>query len=233
MSSGAHARAILLLGLPLVGGHVAQFAIGMTDTIMLGWYGALELAGVTLAGSYFFTLFLLGSGFAFAVMPLVAAAAGSGEDRQVRRATRMGLWLSLLFGVFAMPLMLWSKPILLLLGQEEDVTDIAAQYLRVAGWGIFPALLVMAIKSYLAALERTQIVLWITVTAALVNVLCNYSLIFGNWGAPELGILGAAIASLVTQAVSLIFVVVLPFCVFGSNNRNICFTIVVNLWSEP
>ena len=208
MSSGAHARAILLLGLPLVGGHVAQFAIGMTDTIMLGWYGALELAGVTLAGSYFFTLFLLGSGFAFAVMPLVAAAAGSGEDRQVRRATRMGLWLSLLFGVFAMPLMLWSKPILLLLGQEEDVTDIAAQYLRVAGWGIFPALLVMAIKSYLAALGRTQIVLWITVTAALVNVLCNYSLIFGNWGAPELGILGAAIASLVTQAVSLIFVVV-------------------------
>ena len=57
-------------------------------------------------------------------------------------------------------------------------------------------------------MERTQIVLWITVTAALVNVLCNYSLIFGNWGAPELGILGAAIASLVTQAVSLIFVVV-------------------------
>jgi len=73
---------------------------------------------------------------------------------------------------------------------------------------LFPALLVMVMKSYLAALERTHIVLWITVVAAIVNGLCNYALIFGNWGAPELGVVGAAIASLVTQAVSLIAVIV-------------------------
>ncbi|MGR3615253.1 MAG: MATE family efflux transporter [Paracoccaceae bacterium] len=208
MTTSGHASAILTLGLPLVGGHVAQFAIGMTDTIMLGWYGAEELAGVTLAGSYFFTLFLLGSGFAFAVMPLVAAAVGAGEDRQIRRSTRMGLWLSLMYGVVIMPMMIWSEPILLLLGQQEDVATIASGYLRIAGWGVFPALLVMVFKSYLAALERTQIVLWITILAAIVNGFFNYAFIFGNWGAPELGVTGAALASIITQIVSLVCVLI-------------------------
>ncbi len=199
-------RALSVLGLPLVGGHVAQFAIGMTDSVMLGWYGAAALAAVTLAGSYFFVFFLMGAGFAIAVMPLVAAAAGAGEERQIRRATRMGLWLSLLYGVAAMPLLLFSEIILLTLGQPPEVAGPAATYLQLAGWGLFPALLVMVFKSYLAALERTQIVLWITILAAVVNGLVNYALIFGNWGAPELGIAGAAYASITTQTVSLLAV---------------------------
>ncbi len=209
MSPGGHARAIAVLGLPLIGGHVAQFAIGLTDTVMLGWYGVEELAAVTLGATYFFSIFLLGSGFAFAVMPMVAAAAGAGEERQIRRSTRMGLWLSLAYGALAMPLLWWSEPILLLLGQEPEVAYAAAAYLRIAGWAIFPALLYMVAKSYLAALERTQIVLWLSVIGAVLNALVNYALIFGNWGAPELGITGAAIASLVTNGVS--FVLVLAY----------------------
>ncbi|UWQ77827.1 MATE family efflux transporter [Leisingera sp. S132] len=204
-----HVRAIAVLGLPLIGGHVAQFAIGLTDTVMLGWYGVDELAAVTLGSSYFFSIFLLGSGFAFAVMPMVAAAAGAGEERQIRRSTRMGLWLSLAYGVAAMPLLWWSEAILLALGQEAKVAHDAAEYLRIAGWSLFPALLYMVAKSYLAALERTQIVLWLSVFAAVINALVNYALIFGNWGAPELGITGAAIASLVTNGVS--FVLVLAY----------------------
>ena len=206
MTKGGHLRAVSLLGFPLVGGHVAQYAIGMTDSLMLGWYGAEALAAVTLAGSYFFVFFLMGAGFAFAVMPLVAAAAGAGEERQIRRATRMGLWLSLLYAVAAMPVLLFSEYILLALGQNPEVAGPASAYLQLAGWGLFPALLVMVLKSYLAALERTQIVLWITILAAVVNGLVNYALIFGNWGAPELGIAGAAYASIATQSVSLLTV---------------------------
>ena len=99
MSYPAHVKAILWLGLPLVGGHLAQFAIGLTDTIMLGWYGVDALAAVTLAQSYFFVLFMLGSGFALAVMPMVAASVASDDITSARRATRMGLWLSVAFAV--------------------------------------------------------------------------------------------------------------------------------------
>ncbi|GAA6193050.1 MATE family efflux transporter [Phaeobacter sp. NW0010-22] len=208
MTYGGHARAIAVLGLPLVGGHLAQFAIGLTDTVMLGWYGVEELAAVTLAGSYFFILFMLGGGLAIAIMPLVAASDAQGDDTSIRRVTRMGLWQTQLYGLLAMGLLWWSEPILLALGQKPDVASLAAEYLRVAGWGIFPALWVMVLKSYLAGLERTQIVLWITILAAVVNAMGNYALIFGNWGAPQLGIQGAGIASVVTQVVSLIAVVI-------------------------
>ncbi|MDK3073163.1 MATE family efflux transporter [Sedimentitalea sp. JM2-8] len=208
MTYPGHVKAILVLGLPLIGGHVAQYAITLTDTVMLGWYGVGELAAVTLAGSYFFVFFILGAGFALAVMPMVAAVAAKGDDTSVRRITRMGLWLSLAYGAIAMPVMIWSEPILASLGQPPEVSELAARYLRVAGWGLFPALLVMVLKSYLAALERTQIVFWITIVAALTNALANYALIFGNFGAPELGIMGAAVASIITQAVSLLAVIV-------------------------
>ncbi len=208
MTYPGHFRAIAVLGLPLVGGHLAQFAIGLTDTIMLGWYGVEALAAVTLAGSYYFVLFLFGAGFGWAVMPMVATAAAEADETSIRRSTRMGLWLSLLYATLVMPLLWWSYPVLIALKQDPQVAETASKYLRIAGWGLFPALLVMVVKSYLAALERTQIVLWITVVAALVNGVTNYALIFGNWGAPELGVMGAAIASIVTQVVSLIAVII-------------------------
>ncbi|WOI34631.1 MATE family efflux transporter [Tritonibacter scottomollicae] len=207
MSYGGHVRALSILGLPLIGGHIAQFAIGLTDTVMLGWYGVAELAAVTLAQSFFFVWFILGAGFAFAVMPMVASAAARDDHRRIRRSTRMGLWLSVVYGALSTPLMWYSEAILLAAGQEPQVAADAGTYLRIAGWGIFPALLVMVLKSYLAGLERTQVVLWITVMAAVVNAVVNYVLIFGHLGLPEMGLQGAALASLATQSVSLLAVV--------------------------
>lgn len=204
MTYPGHSKAILKLGLPLIGGHLGQVAIGVTDSVMLGWYGIEELAAVTLGGSFFFILFLLGAGFAWSVMPMVATFAAEEDERSIRRVTRMGLWLSILFSVAVIPLMLSATPILKALGQVPETSDLAGAYLKIAAWGIFPALMVMTIKSYLAALERAQFVFWVTMIAAVSNGIANYALIFGNWGFPELGISGAAIASVVTSLVSLL-----------------------------
>lgn len=198
-----HARAILAIGLPLVGSHLAQFLLHVTDTVMLGWYGVLPLAAGVLGASSFFIVFILGSGFAKAVMPLVAGALGRGDETQVRRDTRMGLWLSILFGLLCYPVFAWSGPILLALGQATDVSAMAQDYMRVAGAGMVPALLVMVLKGYLAALGRTQVVLWVTVAAVFVNIAMNWLLIFGNAGAPELGAVGAAWATVAVQVFSL------------------------------
>ena len=208
MSYPAHAKAVATLGLPLVGGHLAQIAIGVTDTVMLGWYGVDALAAVTLAASYFFVLFLMGAGFAFAVMPMVATFDAEKDEVSIRRVTRMGLWLSIAYSVAIMPIMIWSESLFLFLGQEPTVAADAQQYLRIAGFGMFPWLVAMVFKSYLAALKRTQVVFWIAVLATVCNGLINYALIFGNWGAPEMGIQGGAIASVFTQLIGMLGVVV-------------------------
>ena len=72
-TNATHARETLVLGLPLIGSHLAQMALHVTDTVMLGWYGVVSLAAVVLGASSFFIVFVLGSGFAKAVMPMVAA----------------------------------------------------------------------------------------------------------------------------------------------------------------
>ncbi len=203
MTLPAHARATLLLGLPLIGSHLAQSALHVTDTIMLGWYGVTELAAVVLGASSFFVIFILGAGLAQAVMPMVAAALGRRDEVQVRRDTRMGIWLSIGYGLLSYPLFWWSAPILLALGQDADVAALAQDYMRIAGLGMIPALIVMTLKSFLAAMHRTQVVLWVTVAGVGINALANYALIFGYWGAPELGVKGAAIATLFTQVISL------------------------------
>lgn len=204
MTYASHIKAVTLLGLPLVGSHLAQMAIGVTDTVMVGWYDVTSLAALTLASTFFFVIFVFGAGFGNAVMPMVAEASASGDDTRVRRVTRMGLWASLGYTVLMQPVFLWSEDILLLLGQTEEVAALGEEYLRIAGIGLIPALLVVTLKSYLSALERTGVVLLSTIGAAILNAIMNYALIFGNWGFPELGIRGAAIASVVNQFLPLI-----------------------------
>lgn len=196
------ARALLVLGLPLIGSNIAQMALHVTDTIMLGWYGVPELAAVVLGSSFFFFLFILGSGFSYALMGRISAALGAGNEAQVRRDARMGLWLSIGYGLLAMPGMAVSGPILLALGQKPQLAALAQDYLSVALWGMVPALVVAALRAYLSAQERAQVVMWVTALGVVVNILGNWAFIFGRFGAPEMGVKGAALASVLVQLTS-------------------------------
>lgn len=205
MSYGQHLRAILVLGLPLAASQLASISLSLVDAVMLGWYAPAALAAETVASSIFNLLFLAASGFAAALASLVAKAEASGDTTQARRLTRMALWISMAAGALAMPILLSSERLLLAFGQEPEVAAMAAQYLDILAWGIFPALATMVLKAYLAALERTRIVLIVMLAAVAVNAVANYALIFGAWGVPELGIRGAAISSIVMHLATVAF----------------------------
>lgn len=202
-----HVGALLRLGIPLVGGHFAQFAITLTDTIMIGWYDVTALAGMILGATLFFVLFLVGSGFAWAAMPVVAEASESRDIGKVRQTVLCSLWLSLGYAAAVMVAMLASGALFRAIGQEAVNADLAQTYLRIAAWGMFPALIVMVLRAYLSAMETTQVIFWTTLLMALANAGLNWVLIFGNFGAPELGIRGAAIASVATHSISIPFLV--------------------------
>lgn len=191
------ARTLLGLGVPLVGSHLAQMAIVTTDTVMIGWYDIPSLAALSLSGGIWFIIFILGSGFGFAVMPMVASAVAREDEREVRRATRMGFWLSVMYGLAVTPIFFFFEPIFLFMGQDAEVARLGGQYMVWLGFAMTPALLVSVLRSYLSALELPNIILGVTLFAALFNAVLNYGLIFGNFGLPEMGIKGAGIASVV------------------------------------
>lgn len=196
---GGQARALLGLAVPLILSNVAGFAIHMTDVVMMGWYDVTALAGMVLASSTYFIVFITGSGFAAAVMPLVARAAQEGDLAEVRRVTRMGLWLTAGFAALALPALLAAGPLFEAVGQDPAVADYAGRYLSIAGWMLVPALAIAVLRSFLSALEHAAVLLWATLGIAVLNALWGYALIFGAWGLPELGIEGAAWAALATN----------------------------------
>ncbi len=200
MTIREHLARLVALGLPLVGSQVAQMAIGVTDTVMLARYDVEALAGQVLGSSLFVLLLLLGAGFGWSIMGIVAAAEARGDAAEIRRVTRMALWLSTAFGVLAMPVFLVAGPLFGLLGQAPVPAELAGRYLGIQGWSLFPALWIMVLRSYLAGIGRTRAVFWTTLMALGLNGVLNYALIFGRLGAPEMGVAGAALGSLIGTA---------------------------------
>ena len=200
-SWATHVRGTLVLGVPLIGAQLATSAIGVTDTVMMGWLGVEKLAGGVLATQMHFVVWLFGAGFAFAIIPLAASAHGSDDVRGVRRSVRMGIW-AVTFYFFLSLIPLWfAKDIMLLLGQEEVVAIIVEQYLRIAMWSTLPLLLFFCMRSLLTVFEFGKIILWASVSTAVLNAVFNYAFMFGNFGAPEMGVRGAAVGTLLTQIV--------------------------------
>ena len=126
------AKSLLVLGLPLVGSQVAQFAVHTTDTLMLGWYSVLTLAQVTIGAQVLFIAYIATSGFAYAILPMVAKSMVEGDQQGARRATRMGLWLSTIAAAVLFIPIWFSAPILESMGQEIQVARGAQDYLRIA-----------------------------------------------------------------------------------------------------
>lgn len=189
---GRHLADTALLGAPLIGAQIAQLAINTTDVLIVGHLGTVELAAIVIASQYFFTIFILGTGFSTAAIPMATHALARRDERGVRRSIRMGLWASLAFGLLSLPLFLFSEKILLAFGQNPDVAAHAASYLKIAGFGILPALLFMVLRAFLSALKRASIILYVTLAVLSLNALFAYTFVLGHFGMPAFGMHAAA-----------------------------------------
>ena len=195
----SHVVETLALGLPLIGAQLAQNGIHVTDIVIIGRLGTNELAAMVLAAQFYFTIFIFGSGFTAAVVPLAAQAFSQGDVQHVRRAVRMGLWVVFAFSALAMPLIYYAEPVLVAMGQDRHVSALAAGYLHIAGWGMFPALAFMVLRSFLSAVGKAGFVLYVTLVVLVVNAVFAYGLVLGHLGMPALGMTGAAIVALATR----------------------------------
>jgi MATE family multidrug resistance protein len=203
----SHFLETLSLGLPLIGAQLAQNAIHVTDIVIIGRIGTNELAAMVLAAQFYFTIFIFGSGFAAAVVPLAAQAFAQGDIQQVRRAVRMGLWVVAAFSALTMPLIYLGEQVLLALGQDPHVSALAASYMHIAGWSMFPALGFMVLRSFLSAVGRAGFVLYVTLIILVVNAVFAYALVLGHFGLPALGLRGAAMVALGVNILSFVLMI--------------------------
>ncbi|WP_152047613.1 MATE family efflux transporter [Aureimonas psammosilenae] len=198
-SWGAHLGATLALGSPLVGAQLAQMAIHVTDTLMVGRLGTTELAAAVLCTQGFYLVWIFGSGFAQGLLPLAASAEGRGDRAGVRRSVRMGFWALGAYGLLMLVPLWHFEAILLALGQEAETARLAGSFMRVFEWGLIPALFIAGFRSGLSVVGRAGTILLVTLASVVLNAALNWVLIFGHFGFPALGLNGSALASVLTN----------------------------------
>jgi len=196
---GATTRGLLRLALPVTTVQVGMMTMGVVDTAMVGRVGAADLAAVALGSMYFFLISIFGMGVLMALDPVVAQGAGARDAEGVARGVQRGLLLAVGLGLVASLLHLPAAPVLALLRQPPDVVPIAGAYVRALIPGILPFFVFSVLRQSLQALHHTRELLIAIVLANVANVVLNWMLIFGHWGAPALGAQGAGIATSATR----------------------------------
>ncbi len=183
------------LALPIALTQLGQVAMMTSDLVLIGHLGDNAIAAAALGQTILFAGFMLGMGLVSAVAPLAAQAFGAHEPRMVRRALRVGLWVSVMAGVPLVLIQHSGESLLLALGQDRDSARLASQYLLPLSWSMIPAWWFIALRGFMSAVNRPAPALWITLAAIPLNVLLAYAFIYGAFGLPRLELLGAGTAT--------------------------------------
>lgn len=211
---GQEFRATIALATPLALANLLQMLTYSIDVIFIARLGDEQLAASALAVSLFGLVLWAMTALTGAVAPLIAEAMGASRTslrpaiRPVRRSVRMALWLAVITGVFGMGICLLLEPIMRATGQQESIIELSKEYNYVIIFSMVPMLLAGVLRNFVSALGRPIFATAITGVGIFVNGFANYAFIFGNFGAPELGLTGAAIATILTSLVTLAIYVI-------------------------
>ncbi|MEN8788553.1 MAG: MATE family efflux transporter [Flavobacteriaceae bacterium] len=193
------------LAVPVITGMLGHSFVAFADNIMVGQLGTAELAAVSLGNSFVFIAMSLGIGFSTAITPLVAEADGANDPAAAKNALKHGLVLCTILGLSLFGIILLLKPLMYHMDQPEEVVVLAMPYLNLVAFSLVPLVMFQAFKQFSEGLSQTKYPMYATIIANVVNVVINYLLIFGAFGFPKLGIIGAAIGTLVSRMIMLLY----------------------------
>ena len=203
-------RATFRLAWPLALANLLQMLVHAVDVVFVARLGERELAASALAIALFGLLMWALSGLTGIVAALIAEELGRRRHavREVRRSVRMALWLAVASGAVGMALCWQGEAVMRLTGQDEALASRAGDFLRVIMFAMIPMIAANVLRSFVSALGRPIFATAITGVALLASLIGNYAFVFGNLGAPALGLEGSALASVLTALVQLISYVV-------------------------
>lgn len=213
----SHYATILRLGMPLLLGQLGVIVTGYADTIMVGNYNTDALASASFVNSIMAFVLMLSMGFSYGLTPLVGALFAAGNDRAMAATVRNGVVANVAYVV------LWSIPLAIgyfllhRIGLPEHLLPVIRPYYVLLLVSLLPIGAINALRQFTDAINDTKVSMYILVGGNGLNILLNYMLIYGRFGAPELGLMGAGIATLVARIV--MFVAYVAYILFRSSYK--------------
>ena len=201
----------LKLSIPVITALLGHTFVQLVDNIMVGQLGTASLAAISLGNSFFWVAMSIGIGFSTSITPLVAESDGQQNILKGRNVLFHGLLSCIFLGLVLSVSVFMFQPLLYKMGQPHEVVDLAFKYLFWVGISLIPLLIFQSFKQFTDGLSYTRPSMYASLLANLFNIILNYMLIFGNWGAPALGIEGAAIGTLISRFLALIFMIIYLF----------------------
>lgn len=195
----------LKLASPVILGMLGHTLVAFVDNIMVGQLGTAELAAVSLGNSFMFIAMSLGIGFSTAITPLVAEADGEGNFSAGKSAFKHGLFLCSVLSIFLFATVMLARPLMHIMQQPQEVVALAMPYLTLVALSLIPLVIFQAFKQFSDGMSMTRFPMYATVVANVINIVLNYLLIFGAFGFPKLGIVGAAIGTLVSRFIMVLY----------------------------
>lgn len=199
-------KKIIQVAYPILLSLLAQNVVNVTDTAFLGRLGEVELGASAIAGVFYLMMFMLGIGFSQGLQIFIGRRNGEKNYTQIGALVSNGATVMMLFAVvlFCMVFTL-IEPALRIVMQSERVCDAAIQFMNIRIFGLFFIFPNILMRTFFIATQQTKTLIWNALVMASTNVVLDYGLIFGKLGLPEMGLEGAALASVISEAVASTF----------------------------
>ncbi len=211
-------RQILSLSVPIMLGSAAQNIIVLSDNVFLYHYDSLDFAAAGLVGVFYLIIASMGYGFSRGGQIIIARRNGEynykGAGTDFQALFLFELILSIIIFIF---LQLFSRDFFTLFIQNPDILEKCIEYIKYRSWGVFFSYLGVSLISFYTGIANTRFIIYDTLVLIIVNIILNYILVFGKFGAPEMGIGGAALASTIAEVVA--FLVFVAYMFWDKSNR--------------
>lgn len=211
-------RSLLRLGLPILIGQLGMIVVGFADNIMVGHYSTPALASASFVNNVFNVVVFCCIGFTYGITPIVGSLFARNEAQRIGATMRAALVLNICFTLAIMALMALVYLNLHRLGQPPELLHLIRPYFLIFLVGVLPVSIFNVFAQWSYGIKNTSLPMWIILISNVINILGNYALIFGHFGCPELGLVGAGISTLIAR----IFcpIAIIAFFLFHRANRS-------------
>ena len=206
-----HYKALFKLGLPIVIGQLGMIVLGFADTLMIGHHSTEDLAGASFVNNMFNLAIIFATGFSYGLTPIVGSLFGKGEQEAVGRTLKNALLVNGLIGILLTLVMGALYLNIHRLGQPEELLPLMRPYYIVLLISLIFVMLFNAFKQFADGITDTQTPMWLLIGGNVLNIFGNWVLIYGHFGFPEMGLLGAGVATLTSRIMMLLAFAIIFF----------------------